>query len=187
MLDQSGPVAVRNAVALDHAGLDVRGLDGQRVGLPLAGRESFPGVGGVFGRMGTPVHPNGSGHAGYGTVVNLEGDQFLRGVAHDLRDAEVVAADAVDGGLLRRLVLAQRQNRGIPGVGPQTRRFVDGEPRIISDFRPGRINAMHDVFVDLPGPLAGKIDLAQDRWRGQQRGAQQMRKASRHFFLPKGT
>ena len=51
-------VAARHAVAADPAHLQVRGRDGEHVAVPLAGRESLPGVRRVFRRMRTAVHPD---------------------------------------------------------------------------------------------------------------------------------
>src|SRR5687767_7113298 len=45
------PVAVRYAVALKPAGLEMRGRDLERVAVPPGGRETGPRVGGVRGRM----------------------------------------------------------------------------------------------------------------------------------------
>ena len=51
------PVAVRDAVALQPAGLEMRGEHRELVAVPSRRREAGPGVGGVRGRMRPAIEP----------------------------------------------------------------------------------------------------------------------------------
>src|SRR5439155_19843820 len=93
VLDDPRAIARRNAVALNPSRLDVRRLDGEHRAVPAAGREALPCVRGVLGRMRPAVHPDHADDAGArGGSIDLVGDELLRVVVDDFRDAHVAAA-----------------------------------------------------------------------------------------------
>ena len=119
VLDHGGVLAVGDAVAPDPLRLDVRGVDGQDVAVPLAGREPHPGVRRVFRRMRPAVHPDGSLLL-VGADVALDRDELLR-VRILLFPDPHLQRTAVDvrGDVDLALMLSQRQARGVPAVGVQ--------------------------------------------------------------------
>ena len=73
---ERGHVAFGEAVAAEPAHLDVGRRDGEDVAFPFSGGETHPGVGGVVGRVGTAIHPDGAGLL-VGADVHLDGDDLL--------------------------------------------------------------------------------------------------------------
>jgi len=63
------------------------------------------------------------------------------------------------------LVLAQRQDRGVPAVGLEAPGVVDRQPGIVAEF--GTWDAVRLVFVIERGPLASEIALSVRRSAGQ--------------------
>ena len=153
VLDHGGQVALHQPVAPDEALLDVGGLDGQDVALPLAGGESHEGVRSVFGRMRAAVHPDGAGLL-VGADVVLDGDHLLGLRVLLLPDAQVVGAainvgDAMDAALL----LGQRHAGGAPAIGAEAGGVVDGKAQIIAQL--GTRAAFGLVLVTQGGPVTG--------------------------------
>jgi len=63
-----------------------------------------------------------------------------------------------------RLVLAQREDRGVPAVGFQARSVVDRQAEVVAEF--GSWNAVLLILVVAGGPLAGQVDLRERGARG---------------------
>src|SRR5262252_11173090 len=56
-----------------------------------------------------------------------------------------------------RLVLAQREDRGVPAVGFQARGVVDRQAEVVAEL--GSWNPVLLILVVAGGPLAGQVDL----------------------------
>ena len=62
------------------------------------------------------------------------------------------------------LMLAQRQNRGVPAVGLQAAGVVERQPGVVAEL--GTRNAVRLVFVIERGPLASEVPLGEGRSAG---------------------
>ena len=134
MLGQRRSVAARDAVPPDPADLEMRGGDGENVAVPLACRESLPGVRRVFRRMRPAIHIDGSLGSLPG-AVRVPRDDLLRGRIHFLPDPHIErSARRVVGRMRLALMLGQREDFGVPAVPAHASRVGDRKPQIVADF-----------------------------------------------------
>jgi hypothetical protein len=108
-------------------------------------------------------------------------DHLLRRVVVERGDAQVAnAAEPIGGGVGLALVLGQRQQRRVPGVGTQPLGVGDRQTGVVADLGAG--GAFDLVFVKDGRPDAGEIDLR----RGQTGRADQHRRRHqhRHAYTP---
>ncbi len=119
--------------------------------------------------MRTAVHPDGPKTLG-GLRPNVDGDQ-LHGVRVPVfPDAEVPdRAHLIRRDVAIALMLLESQTRGVVGEGPETSRFIDSEPSIISNLR--ACSPLQPILVDRGRPIARKIN-----GRGREGGCMRRRR-----------
>ena len=164
MLGHGGLVALGKPVAASPALLDVRGVDGQDVAFPLAGRKSHEGMHGVIGRMRTAIHPDGA-RLFVGADVILDGDYLLGIGVLFFPDPEMQRAMIdVRRNVHAALVFLQREARCVPALGEGPRGIVDGKTGEIAQIGPR--NALVIILVMQRAPLAGELVLTPqwERW-----------------------
>ena len=84
----------------------------------------------------------------------MPSDELLGIVIHFLRNAQIRgSADAVVGGVRLALMLGHGKQRSIPDLASHARRVVDGNPKIVADFRTW--NALGLIFGEKRIPFAG--------------------------------
>src|ERR1700730_13312015 len=96
VLDQRGLVTVAESVAANPTLFQVRGVDGENIVFPFAGRKPRPGVRRGVGRMRAAVHPE---RTGLFVVIDVlfNGDEFLRDRVALIPDLQIQRA-AIDIG-----------------------------------------------------------------------------------------
>src|SRR5580658_1970757 len=107
------------------------GGDGESVAFPFAGGETLRGMQRILGRMGAAIHPYGTLGAPR-EVVRVNGDERLRILVELLPDAHAGEAGDVIGWVDAALILGQRDERCIPGVGAVARGVIDGDAEVIA-------------------------------------------------------
>src|ERR1700683_1205709 len=112
-------VAAWNAVAPQVALFEMSSNDSQLVAVPSSGGEALPGVGSIRGRVGAPVHPDGS-LLRLPLHVRVVSNYLLSWRVHVLPDPQIGwAARAIVGGMRPALPLRQGLNRFVPAIGAQ--------------------------------------------------------------------
>ena len=133
MLGHRGAIAAGDAVAADPAFLQVRRRDGEDVAFPLAGGEAHRRVHGVGAGVRPAVHPDRALGAPR-EVVDLDGDELLRVPVALFPDADRREAGRVVGGVDAALVLGQRDERRVPGVGAEPHGVGDRDAGVVAEL-----------------------------------------------------
>ena len=151
-------VAVRDAVALQPAGLQMRREDCELFAVPSPGREAGPRMGHVCGRMRPAVEPDQARRLTKRSI-QLVADRLLG-------DGIEFPSDSDVGGPTQRirrrmrlgLMLAKRENRGVPAVGFQATGVVERKTGVVAELRSW--NAVGLILVIQRRPLAPHVPLA---------------------------
>src|SRR5881397_1750680 len=94
--------------------------------------------------------------------MGVECDDLLRVFIDFLRDPEIGRSSwRVVGRMRFALMLGERQQRRIPTVGSESRRIIDRQAEIISDFWAGY--ALRLILVKARRPFTRGIDLREGR------------------------